>query len=67
MSPKEQSDLTHGLKRLWSENGAYQHDGVLVIVVDGAIVKVNADSGKNRGWLLPPRTVNLPAEQKNDA
>ena len=53
MSAKEQSELTHGMKRLWSENGAYQSGGVLVIDIDGSAVKVNADSGKNRGWLLP--------------
>lgn len=62
MSPKEQSELPHGLKRLWSENGAYLRNGVLVIDVCGLAVKVNAVNGSNRGWLLPPWAVNLPAD-----
>ena len=62
MTSKEQAELPQGLKRLWSENGAYEVDGKLVTDVDGAAVKVNADSGKNRGWLLPPISRNLPTD-----
>jgi hypothetical protein len=76
MSSKEQNDLTHALKRLWLENGAYGRDGILVIDVEGGdTVKVNSNSGKNRGWLLPPISRNLstdfsehfPTGGKNDA
>jgi hypothetical protein len=51
---KEQNELSHGLKRLWCENGAYETFGDLVINIDGVVLKVYARDGKNRGWLLPP-------------
>ena len=55
MSPLDQSDLGHALRRLWSENGAYKVDGVLVINTDRGTVRVNSTDGGNRGWLLPSR------------
>ncbi|NKX44878.1 VapE domain-containing protein [Roseicyclus persicicus] len=45
------------LKRLWSETGlVVMRDGQLMLrSKNGALVSVNAQSGKNRGWLLPPK------------
>ena len=51
---KELSDLGHGLRRLWSENGAYKEGRVLMIGDGGDPLRVNSDGGKNKGWLLPP-------------
>jgi hypothetical protein len=55
MLPVELSDLSHALRRLWSENGAYKHKGVLVIGTSQGTIRVNSKDGKHRGWLLPPR------------
>jgi hypothetical protein len=52
---KEVTELGHALRRLWSENGAYKDGRSLVIQLGGGDpLKVNADGGKHKGWLLPP-------------
>ena len=53
MTPLEISDLGHGLRLLWSQNGAYLHKGRLVVDTRQGRVMANATGGKNRGWLLP--------------
>ena len=57
--PKEVSELGHALRRLWSENGAYKNGRTLMIDVGGDPLKVNADGGKHKGWLLPPSTSSI--------
>ena len=52
---KELTELGHALRKLWSENGAYKDGRSLVIQLErGDPLKVNADGGKHKGWLLPP-------------
>jgi hypothetical protein len=53
LDTREVADVGHALRRLWTENGAYKNDGVLVIDTKRGAVKVHADGG-NPGWLLPP-------------
>lgn len=45
------------VKRLWQDAGlTVDRNGELYIEVkNGEMVKLNAPSGKNRGWLMPPR------------
>jgi Virulence-associated protein E-like domain len=47
------------LKRLWSNSGRAEWRGGQLVVKNtgGQYVSVNAQSGKNRGWLLPPVSV----------
>jgi hypothetical protein len=64
--PKEVTELGHALRRLWSENGAYKDGRSLLIRLDsGDPLKVNADGGKNKGWLLPPPRMKEFVDEKN--
>lgn len=48
-----QKGYAHALRSLWRQCGGYGVGSKLQVDTDGMSVKVNADGGKNRGWLLP--------------
>jgi len=54
-------EVGYALSNLWRRHGAVMREGHLKIETKHGWVKVNSSSGKNLGWLLPPRRVlNMP-------
>ena len=49
----------YALSNLWRNNGAVEREGQLKIKTEQGWVKVNANSGKNMGWLLPPARLEV--------
>lgn len=71
--PSEKDLKTVGatLKRLWAETGRVEKRGgqLMLRSISGELISVNAQSGKNRGWLIPPKAEHsvasvLAAEQQ---
>ncbi len=48
----------YALSNLWRKHGAVEREGQLKIKTEQGWVKVNANSGKNMGWLLPPQRLD---------
>lgn len=48
-----QKGYAHALRGLWAQCGGYGVGSKLQVNTSGKSIKVNADGGKNRGWLLP--------------
>jgi len=48
----------YALSNLWRNHGAVEREGHLKIETEQGWVKVNANSGKNLGWLLPPHRLD---------
>ncbi len=49
----------YALSNLWRSHGAVEREGQLKINTEQGWVKVNANSGKNMGWLLPPDRLDV--------
>ena len=60
VQPKQMSDVGRAMKTLWREHGAYKLNGELHFDTNrhGA-VKIYADGGNNKGWLLPMTVVEV--------
>jgi len=52
--PIELDNIAKAMSRLWSDQGALRENGKLMINTPEGPLQVNADGGKNRGWLVPP-------------
>ena len=48
-------DIAKCVRKLWEEHGATLIGGVLKVRIRGSQVKVNADTGKNLGWIMPTK------------
>jgi predicted P-loop ATPase len=54
MHKRQMSDVGAAMRTLWTENGANRVNGELCVqTAKHGTVKIYADGGKNKGWLLP--------------
>ncbi|MFP6891218.1 MAG: VapE domain-containing protein, partial [Nitrospinota bacterium] len=53
LKPQQLNELRAAMKKLWGEHGAETRKGVQVVRTKRGVVKTCADSGKNKGWLVP--------------
>jgi predicted P-loop ATPase len=54
VQPKQLNDVGTAMKTLWLEHGAFKHKGAISVKTKKqGVVKIYADGGKNKGWLLP--------------
>jgi hypothetical protein len=64
LNPKQISELRGAMDKLWKENGAYKRNGDLVLDTNKGTVKIYADGGKNKGWLLPMTFEEVEMDEK---
>ncbi|GGE57458.1 virulence-associated E family protein [Actibacterium pelagium] len=59
--PKDLKTTAAAVKIAWRNTGRTEsQNGVLMLrKSDGSLVKLNAESGKNRGWLMPPKRSDM--------
>jgi predicted P-loop ATPase len=58
------NELRAAMTKLWSEHGAEKRKGEQVVNTKGGFVKTYADSGANKGWLVPMTVDEVEREEK---
>ena len=53
LKPQQSSELRNAMIKLWSEHGAEKRKGEQIIKTKRGVVNTYANSGANKGWLLP--------------
>ncbi len=53
LKPQQSSELRNAMIKLWSEHGAEKRKGEQIIKTKRGTVNTYANSGANKGWLLP--------------
>lgn len=62
---KQLNDLRAAMTKLWGENGAEKRKGEQVVRTKWGVVNTYADSGKNKGWLVPMTVDAVEREELN--
>jgi len=59
-------EVGNAMRKFWMANGGVRDDGVIMIRLNGEMVRANAPSGQNRGWLVPPTARSMLVEKNKE-